>query len=158
MDFLGNLDLLKLPKTAFLASSTIPTDMVLRCYDWAQRVSREDGCIVSGFSSHLEERVLHFLMKGTCPIIFVLARQIYKRVPIELQPLIDANRLLIISTTSSPRQSRATAYARNKHICDMADRIIFIGVNEESSLYPLTKEYTSKTAAWSTPPEEVNAP
>ena len=33
MDCLGNRDLLNLPKTAFLASSTIPTDMVLRCYD-----------------------------------------------------------------------------------------------------------------------------
>ena len=30
MDYLGNHDLLNLPKMAFLASSTIPTDMVLR--------------------------------------------------------------------------------------------------------------------------------
>ena len=63
MDYLGNNELLNQPKTAFLASSTIPTDMVLRCYDWAQRVSREDICIISGFSSHLEQRVLHFLIK-----------------------------------------------------------------------------------------------
>ena len=89
MHYLGNIDLLQMPMTAFLASSTIPTDIVLRCYDWAKTVSREEGCIISGFSSHLEENVLHFLLRGTCPIILVLARQIYKRVPDELQPLLD---------------------------------------------------------------------
>jgi hypothetical protein len=34
-EYLGNKELLKLPKTAFLASSAIPLDMVLKCYDWA---------------------------------------------------------------------------------------------------------------------------
>jgi len=41
MHYLGNIDLLQMPMTAFLASSTIPTDMVLRCYDWAKTVSRD---------------------------------------------------------------------------------------------------------------------
>jgi len=46
MDYLGNKKLLELKKTAFLASSTIPTDMVLRCYDWAQEKSRGKQCII----------------------------------------------------------------------------------------------------------------
>ena len=33
--YYGNKELLKLHKTAFLASRTIPPEMVLRCYDWA---------------------------------------------------------------------------------------------------------------------------
>ena len=41
MEYLGNQELLKLPKTAFLASSAIPLDMVLRCYDWAS--SKHEG-------------------------------------------------------------------------------------------------------------------
>lgn len=144
MDYLGNRDLLNLPKTAFLASSTIPTDMVLRCYDWAQQVSRGNECIVSGFSSHLEQRVLHFLIKGTCPIIIVLARQMYKRVPDELQPLLDNGRLLIISTSAAPRQSRITAQARNHYICEQADKLFFVGVTEMSSLYPLHEKFKGK--------------
>ena len=144
MDFLGNKELLKMPKTAFLASNAIPTDMVLRCYDWAQQVSRESECIIGGFSSYLEKEVLHFLMKGTCPIILVLARQMYKQIPQELQTLLDANRLLIVSTTNAVRQSKATAYARNKYICEMADQILFVGVTEKSSLYPLSETYKNK--------------
>lgn len=148
MDYLGNKELLKLPKTAFLASSTIPTDMVLKCYDWATQMAKKEQCIISGFSSHLEKEVLHFLMKGRCPIILVLAREMYKQIPQELQTLLDDNRLLIISTNNAVRQSRVTAFARNRHICEMANSILFVGVTESSSLYPLALEYNNKVESW----------
>ena len=144
MDDLGNKELLELPKTAFLASSTIPTDMVMKCYDWATHVAKEERCIISGFSSHLEKEVLHFLMKGRCPIILVLAREMYKQIPSELQPMLNANRLLIISVSNAVRQSKATAYARNKYICEIADQILFVGVTDKSSLYPLKDVYKDK--------------
>ncbi len=144
MDYLGNIELLNLPKTAFLASRTIPTDMVLKCYDWATQMAKEEQCIVSGFSSHLEKEVLHFLMKGRCPIILVLAREMYKQNPSDLQPLLDDNRLLIISVSKAVRQSKTTAYARNKYICEIADQILFVGVNAESSLGPLKEKYQNK--------------
>ena len=35
IEYHGNKELLNQHKTAFLASSTIPPDMVLECYDWA---------------------------------------------------------------------------------------------------------------------------
>ena len=142
--YLGNHKLLELPKTAFLASSTIPTDMVLRCYDWAQEMSRGKQCVIGGFSSHLEKNVLHFLLKGTCPIILVLARQMYKRIPEELQPLLDNGRLLIVSTSNATRQSRITAHTRNRYICEQADEIFMVGVTEASSLYNLQQEYSEK--------------
>jgi len=145
MDYLGNRDLLNLPKTAFLASSKIPVDLVLSCYDWASQAAQSEQCVISGFCSHLEKEVLHFLMKGRCPIILVLAREMYKQVPPELQTLLDENRLLIISTTNAVRQSRATALVRNRHICEMADSILFIGVTESSSLYPAAIEYKNKS-------------
>lgn len=129
-------------KTAFLASSTIPPDMVLRCYDWA--TEKHDGCIVSGFSSKLEQDVLHFLIASKQPIIMVLARQMYKQMPQKLQSLIDEHRLLIISVSDSVRQSKTTALARNKYVCEIVDQILFVGVNEKSSLYPLYNNYSHK--------------
>ena len=147
IEYLGNHNLLRLPKTAFLASSTIPTDMVLRCYDWAQQMCREKQCVISGFSSHLEKNVLHFLLKGQQPIILVLARRMYQRIPDDLQQLIDNGRLLIISTSSSPRQSRKTAFNRNRYICSIADQIAMIGASEKSSLAALKKEFSCKLIA-----------
>lgn len=145
MQYLGNKDFLKLPKTAFLAASTIPPDMVLKCYDWAVSMANEGQCVISGFSSHLEREVLHFLMKGRCPIILVLARQMYKQVPQELQALLDENRLLVISFSNAVRQSKATALARNKYICEIADQIVFVGVNEKSSLKTFIEQFIGKS-------------
>ena len=139
---LGNTKLLKLKKTAFLASSTIPPEMVLRCYDWA--AGKHEGCVVSGFSSKLEQDVLHFLLKAKCPIILVLARQMYKVIPEELKEALEQDRLLIISTTNAARQSKVTALARNRYICELADEILFVGVNEKSSLNSLKEKFQSK--------------
>ena len=141
--YIGNKELLKLKKTAFLASSTIPPEMVLRCYDWA--AGKHEGCVVSGFSSKLERDVLHFLIKAKCPIILVLARQMYKVIPDELKDALEQKRLLIISTSTAVRQSKATALARNKHICKIADSILFVGVTTNSSLYPLADTFKQKS-------------
>ena len=142
--YLGNRDLLNVSKTAFLAASIIPPDMVLKCYDWATQMAKNGQCVISGFSSHLEREVLHFLAKGKQPIILVLARQMYKKIPPELQKLLDENRLLIISVSNAVRQSKATAHARNKYICEIADKIQFVGVTEKSSLYTLKDKYENK--------------
>ena len=144
MEYLGNKELMNLPKTAFLASSTIPPEMVLHCYDWA--AGKHDRCVVSGFSSKLERDVLHFLLKAKCPVILVLARQMYKVVPEELKEALEQDRLLIISTTNAVRQSKVTALSRNRYICVLADEILFIGVNEKSSLHSLQVKYQSKLA------------
>ena len=142
MEYLGNKELLKQHKTAFLASSTIPPDMVRKCYDWA--AGKHEGCVVSGFSSKMEQDVLHFLLKAKCPVILVLARCMYKVIPENLKEAIEEGRLLIISVSNAVRQSKVTAHARNKYICEIADQILFVGVDEKSSLYCLQEEFKEK--------------
>ena len=144
VEYLGNLELLKLKKTAFLASSTISSETVLQVYDWATEMRNRGECVVSGFSSKLEQDVLHFLLKGCQPIIVVLARRMYKVIPDELKEALAQNRLLIISTTSAIRQSKVTAMTRNRYVCEMADRILFVGVTEQSSLYAYKNQYHNK--------------
>lgn len=144
LEYLGNKDLLKLPKTAFLASNTISSETVLRCYDWATEMRRQGRCVVSGFSSKLEKDVLHFLLKGNQPIIMVLARQMYKVVPADLKEALEQNRMLIISSSQAVRQSRTTALARNRYVCEMADEIMLVGAAEGNSLFELTEQYKEK--------------
>ena len=129
VEYLGNQELLQLKKTAFLASSTISSETVLQVYDWATEMRNRGECVVSGFSSKLEQDVLHFLLKGSQPIIIVLARKIYKVIPDELKEPLAQNRLLIISVSTAIRQSKMTAMAR---------------VTEQSSLYPYKNEYRNK--------------
>ena len=84
-EYLGNQELLKLQKTAFLASSNIVSETVLRVYDWATDMRNRKVCVISGFNSKLEQDVLHFLLKGDQPIILVIARRMYKTIPTHLQ-------------------------------------------------------------------------
>ena len=144
VEYLGNQELLKLKKIAFLASSSISSETVLRCYDWATEMRNRGECVVSGFSSKLEQDVLHFLLRGSQPIIIVLARRMYKVIPDELKEPLAQNRLLIISVSNAIRQSRVTAMARNKYVCEMADKILFVGVTEQSRLYAYKNKYRNK--------------
>ena len=91
--YLGNQELLKLQKTVSLASSNISSETVLRVYDWATDMRSRRECVVSGFNSKLEQDVLHFLLKGSQPIILVLARRMYKVIPKELKEALTQNRL-----------------------------------------------------------------
>ncbi len=79
-EHIGNIKLLKLPKTAFLCSRKVPATIVLKCYDWAIEQREKGHCIISGFHSKIEKDVLHYLLKGQQPIILVLAKPLFHRV------------------------------------------------------------------------------
>jgi hypothetical protein len=67
IDMLGNKELLKYHKTAFLCSRRIPTEAVLTCYDWAIADRDAGRCGISGFHSRIEKGVLHYLLKVPNP-------------------------------------------------------------------------------------------
>lgn len=139
--YLGNKELLKLPKTAFLSSRKISSQAVLKCYDWATEMRKAGQCVISGFNSGIEKDVLNFLLNGTQPIILVLGRALYKNLPNELIKPLNEGRLLIVSIVSEKtfRQSEETAQRRNRYIIDIADEVVFGTLNEGSKLFNLYK-------------------
>jgi len=142
--YIGNVELLREEKTAFMAAGDISSDEVLRCYDWATEMRDSGHCVVSGFSSKLERDVLHFLLKGQQPIIMVLARRMYKQLPAAWQQAVDNGRLLIIITSNSVRQSRYTAQVRNRYVAELCDKIYFAGITPTSTLFALQQEFSHK--------------
>ncbi len=126
IEYLGNQDLLNCRKWGFIGSRTIPSDEVLRCYDWATERAAAGDCVVSGFNSRLEQDVLHFLLLGKGKVIVVLARQMYKMIPEEWQQPLAEGRMLIISTATATRQSRQTALARNRYVEELSDTMYII--------------------------------
>lgn len=92
---IGNLEHLKLPKTAFLCSRQMPASAVLKCYDWAIAQREAGNCIISGFHSQIEKDVLHYLLKGRQPIIVVLARGLKQKLEPEFKvPLEQGTRFV----------------------------------------------------------------
>jgi hypothetical protein len=126
VDMVGNKDLLVLPKTAFLCSRRIPAGAVLKCYDWAIAERDAGRCVISGFHSRIEKDVLHYLLKGTQPIIVALARGLKTRIEPELKEALSGDRLLIITPFGGEvkRVTAETAKTRNAMMLDLADEIV----------------------------------
>jgi predicted GIY-YIG superfamily endonuclease len=123
--YLGNKELMKLPKTAFLCSRKVPASVVLKCYDWAIEQREKGVCVISGFHSQIEKDVLHYLLKGKQPIILALARGLKEKLEPEFEKPLEQGRLLIITPfdKSIKRVTEQTAATRNKLMIDLADQI-----------------------------------
>ena len=146
LTYLGNKELLKLHKISFFCSRTVSGTAVLHSYDWATEVDIEHNAIVSGFQSKIEKDVLHLLQKRHAKMILVLARSIYKKMPVELQQLLDDGSLLIISTLSAAtRTAKSAADHRNKYIANVCDELVFGYIGEGSSLKELFHVYANKS-------------
>jgi predicted Rossmann fold nucleotide-binding protein DprA/Smf involved in DNA uptake len=141
---IGNTDLLKLPKTAFLCSRKIPASAVLKCYDWAIEQREKGNCVISGFHSQLEKDVLHYLLKGNQPIIIALARGLKQRIEPELIKPLDQGRILIISPfdKSVTRVTEKTAEIRNRMMINLADIITVGYVSKGGEIEKLLKTTT----------------
>ena len=124
--YLGNKQLLKLHKIGFIASRNASTLDIIPTLDWAAKISRQkDIAVVSGFQSPLEKDVLKFLLRGVCPIIIVLARGMYRKLPVYLNEAMNQNRLLCISLERDniTRVSEVSAHKRNEHIKLIVDEL-----------------------------------
>jgi len=140
--YFGNMDLLILRKVGFLASRKVVPSSVIPTINWASKVSHDPNiAIISGFQSTLEREVLDIVLKGTCGIIYVLNRSLYRQIPLNILPAFDSNRILFISLTSekTTRPSAINAVLRNHYITDIADSVVFASVDEASSLHQLTQ-------------------
>ena len=145
----GNNDILKLPKTAFLCSRQVPASVVLKCYDWAIAQREAGRCVISGFHSKIEKDVLHYLLKGDQPIIVALARGLKKRLEPELKDAMDKNRLLIVTPFDEKvkRVTRETANQRNRFMAELADEIFVAYATQGGNIENLITDisHTEKT-------------
>ena len=143
--YLGNIKLLELQKTAFLAPSRIDIRSVMKCYDWATDMCRSQSCVVSGFSSRMEKEVLQFLLRGNQPIIIVMSRRMYAKLPEEWQKPLEQERLLIISVSDDVRQSRTNALRRNLYVAQLANDVVMPNVPpKDSSLHEIYTQIVSE--------------
>ena len=142
IDYNGNLELLKLPKTAFLCSRAIPASIVLKCYDWAIEQREQGNCIIGGFHSKIEKDVLHYLLKGDQPIIVAMARGLKKRIEPELKSELDKGRLLIVTPFEKEikRITSGTAMLRNQFMIEIAENIAVGFISKSGNLAKLLKQ------------------
>lgn len=140
---LGNVDILKREKAAFLSSRKVPPQAVIACYDWAAKVRDAGLCVIGGFQSALERDVLKILLKGAQPVVMVLARKMWRVVPMEYREAINAGRLLVVSPVSQKvsRVSEESAAIRNRFILEHCTSAMFASLDPGGSLGQLLCDF-----------------
>lgn len=133
---IGDRRIWDLPKTAFLCSRKVPAAQVLKCYDWAIAMRDAGKCVMLGAHSQLEKDVLHYLLKGTQPVVVVLARGMKKKLEPELVTEMERGRLLLVSPFPDhvSRVTRDTAMKRNHFMLEHAQEVVVGNVDPKGSL------------------------
>jgi predicted Rossmann fold nucleotide-binding protein DprA/Smf involved in DNA uptake len=146
LKFLGNKKLLDKHKTAFLCSRKCPSDIILKSLDWAKEKKDKGECVISGFHSRIEKDVFNILLKGSQPIILVLARGMKKRWPADIKEAFGNNRLLIISPFDDSIRyiTQETANRRNEIMAELADEIFLVYSTKGGNLHSLIKSINDK--------------
>jgi len=144
MEYLGNLDLLKLHKTAFLCSQKCPADVVLKSYGWAKEQRSAGNCIVCGNHSQIEKDVFEILLRGNQPLIMVLPRGLKSHWSEDVLRAIQSQRLLIITPFKEDvkRVTRATSEKCNETILSLADQVVVGYANSGGQLEKILRPTT----------------
>jgi predicted Rossmann fold nucleotide-binding protein DprA/Smf involved in DNA uptake len=125
----GNATILAEPLLALTCSAKCTSSLVLRAYDLASALRDNSVAVVSGFHTPIERDCLHFLLKGTQPIVICPARGIERmRVPSEWKAPLDAGRLLVISRIPAQerRVTAALAAERNRFVAELCATALVI--------------------------------
>jgi len=122
---LGNEKIFKEKKIAFFCSRRYPATVVLPSYDWAIAKLNAGRCVLSGNHSRIEKEVVHFLLKGTQPMIIAMGRGLGKRMDSRLVEAVESGRLLMLSPfpDTLKRVTCETARIRNDVMAELADEI-----------------------------------
>ncbi len=89
---------------------------------------------------------MHYLLKGTQPVILALARGLKKRLEPELEEALNKNRLLLITPFDRDvkRVTVETANQRNRLMAELADEIFVAYAAQGGNIEKLIKDISQK--------------
>ena len=122
---IGNRALMALKKVAFLSSQKAQEGTAEKAMEWIDKNIGDDSCLISGFQSPTEKKVLdHALNKGK-NIILVLPTTMCEKCPKKLESAVTKGKALIVAPFQNTSFSlRAAAEKRNEYVLNIADEIV----------------------------------
>jgi len=141
----GDAGILERPRLALLCSSKCPGNLILDLYELAKQFRQQGVTVISGFHSPMEEECLRILLRSPHPVIWCLARGLFKRIPetpIDCRAAVAEGRLLIISPFKEniTRVTAKTAQLRNRFIADFANALFIPHAAPGSRIETLARE------------------
>jgi predicted Rossmann fold nucleotide-binding protein DprA/Smf involved in DNA uptake len=145
IEVVGDPSILDGRKVALFCSVKCPGRLILETYDLAKRFRREGALVISGFHSPMEQECFRILLQSPHPVIWCLARGMYRRMPtspIDCRPAIESGRLAVVSPF--PEKVRhvtaETAMIRNRFVASMADAIVVSHATSGGKMDALCRE------------------
>ncbi len=117
------------PMVGLLCSRKCPGRLILDTYDLVGLFRRLGVTVISGFHSAMEEECLRILLRSPYPVVWCLARGLFKRIPAKRAycRLAIAERRLLVISPFKPEVDQAntrTAMVRNRVIADLATAVL----------------------------------
>jgi len=113
LGLVGAAELLRRPLVALFCSRRCPGELILRTYDLARRLRDAGVAVISGFHTPMEREALHFLLKGSQPLVVASARSLEgMRVPAAYRGPLAQGRLLLASAFGAGERRITAELAR----------------------------------------------
>ena len=140
--FMGNIDLLKLNKTAFLCSSTNDKAVISAASNWASTIDTNSTCVISGFQSPAEREVLDRLLQIGANVVVVLAKKLPSSYPTKFKEALKQGRLLLISPfyDFDDIVTKTDAQRRNEYVLNHSQQAIIGTITQGGMLDNILKQ------------------
>jgi predicted Rossmann fold nucleotide-binding protein DprA/Smf involved in DNA uptake len=113
---LGNVELLYENPLALFCSVKCPGSVILKTYDFVQKLRETAATIIGGFHSPVERECLNMLLNSRSKVVICPARGIESmRIPLEYRKPLDEARLLIVSPFTENQRQPDTAMAERRN-------------------------------------------
>jgi predicted Rossmann fold nucleotide-binding protein DprA/Smf involved in DNA uptake len=141
----GDETVLKRPKVALFCSVKCPGKLILDTYDLAKRFRDEGVTVISGFHSPMEQECLRILLRSPHPVIWCLARGLYRQIPskpVDCRPAVAEGRLVMVTPfLDTVRYITAkTATTRNRLVVEMASAVVVAHAAPGSKMEALCRD------------------
>lgn len=125
----GDPVILDRPKVALFCSVRCPGRLILETYDLARRFREEGVTVISGFHSPMEQECLRILLRAQHPVIWGLARGLYRTipsVPVDCRAAAAEGRLVMVTPFAETVRhiTAKTAMIRNRLVAELADAVV----------------------------------
>jgi len=150
LHIVGDRAILDRPKVALFCSVKCPGKLIVDTYDLAKRFRNEGITVISGFHSPMEQECLRILLRSPHPVIWCLARGLYRQIPttpVDCRPAAAEGRLVMV--TSFPNTVRhiteKTATTRNRLVAELAAVVVVAHAAPGSKMESLCREILAKS-------------
>lgn len=130
---------------ALFCSVKCPGTLILETYDLAKHFRDEGVTVISGFHSPMEQECLRILLRSPHPVIWCLARGLYRQIPsepVDCRPAAADGRLIMVTPfADSVRHITAkTATTRNRLVVEMASAVVVAHAAPGSKMEALCRD------------------